>query len=161
MRWVPPFNTILSMANRGRYATLIARQEALTSCMGAGTTWEMTMNLLLDKPHPILGVSMHHILMNIPSVSNPSKPLFNAIYQQWQSNNVVNFCFLPKHKSVTKTTIASLIPFLRDTWCMVYECFLHRGQIKTPFLKVRPHLKARVFSWRSWHHRLPGWGWWA
>jgi len=45
MRLVPPFNTILSLANKGKYATLIARQAALSSCMGVRTTWEMSTNL--------------------------------------------------------------------------------------------------------------------
>jgi hypothetical protein len=31
MRLVPPYNTILSMANKGKYATLIARQAALSA----------------------------------------------------------------------------------------------------------------------------------
>jgi len=61
---VPPCYTILSMANKGKYATLIARQAALSSCMGVGTTWEMTTNLLLDRPWPSSKLTLWQILMN-------------------------------------------------------------------------------------------------
>ncbi len=39
MRLVPPFNTILSVGNRQKYASLIARQAALNPRLGTGTTW--------------------------------------------------------------------------------------------------------------------------
>jgi len=112
MRLVPPFNTILSMGNKGKYAALIAHQGALSSCMGVGTTWEFTTNLLLDHPEPKSGLSLCQILMQIPSQVRSDKPLFHAIDHQWRSENMVNFCY----EMDARTTIAGLIPFLRDSF---------------------------------------------
>jgi len=115
MHLVQPFNTILSMANKGKYATLIARQAALSSCMGVGTTWEMTTNLLLDRPEPSSKVTLRQILMNIPSQVFPGKPLFHSLDKQWRSENGVTFCFLPENEADARTMIAGLIPYIRDT----------------------------------------------
>jgi hypothetical protein len=84
--------------------------------MGVGTTWEFTTNLLLDRPEPKSGISLRQRLMDIPSQIGLDKPLFHAINKQWRSENVVNFCFLPENETDARTTIAGLIPFLRDSY---------------------------------------------
>ena len=58
MRLVPPFNTILSAGNRQKYASLIARQAALNSRLGTGTTWEFSTDLMIDHPEPTTGLSL-------------------------------------------------------------------------------------------------------
>jgi hypothetical protein len=67
MRLVPPFNTILSQGNKQKYASLIARQSALNARLGTSSTWEMSTNLLIDRPEPKTGISLRQLLMSIPS----------------------------------------------------------------------------------------------
>jgi hypothetical protein len=121
MRLVPPFNTILSSGNRQKYASLIARQSALNSRLGSGTTWEFSTNLMIDRPEPSSGLSLRQILMAIPSQVFPHTPLFHTIDKQWRSENGVTFTFLPENESDARSLIAGLIPFLRhtaDPWYM-------------------------------------------
>jgi len=146
MRLVPPFNTILSMANRGKYAALFARQAALTSCIGVGPTWELTTNLLLDKPHPTTGLSMRQILMKIPTDNTSNKPLFHAIDCQWWSYNVVNFCFLPEHESDARTIIAGLVPFLNDSYDPWYLKAFSTEAKQRHFSSHWDHNTRQVFS---------------
>jgi hypothetical protein len=83
MRFVPPFNTILSSSNRQKYASLIARQSALNSRLGSCTTWEMSTNLMLDRCEPKSGFSFRQLMMAIPSQVFPGTPLFHSIDKQW------------------------------------------------------------------------------
>jgi hypothetical protein len=121
MRLVPPFNTILSSGNRQKYASLIARQSAINSRLGSGTTWEFSTNLMIDRPEPSSGLSLRQILMAIPSQVFPHTPLFHTIDKQWRSENGVTFTFLPENESDARSLIAGFIPFLRhtaDPWYM-------------------------------------------
>jgi hypothetical protein len=146
MRLVPPFNTILSLANKGKYATLIARQAALSSCMGVGTAWEMSTNVLLDRPEPSSKVSLWQLLMNIPSQVFPGKPLFHSLDKQWRSENVVTFCFLPKNKADAGTMIAGLIPYIRDTHDPWYlSAFLTEAKLQHQSSRW-DHKTRQVFS---------------
>jgi hypothetical protein len=115
MRLVPPFNTILSQGNKQKYASLIARQSALNSRLGTSSTWEMSTNLLIDRPEPKTGISLRQLLMSIPSQIFPGTPLFHTIDRLWRSENVVSFTFLPENDSEARTIVAGLIPFLKDT----------------------------------------------
>jgi hypothetical protein len=115
MRLVPPFNTILSTGNRQTYASLIARQSALNSRLGTGTTWEFSTNLMLDRPEPTTGHSLRDVIMAIPSQVFPGTPLFHTIDKQWRSETGVTFTFLPENDSDARSIIAGLIPFLRHT----------------------------------------------
>ena len=112
---VPPFNTILSAGNRQKYASLIARQAALNSRLGTGTTWEFSTNLMIDRPEPTTGHSFRQLMMSIPSLVFPGTPLFHTIDRQWRSENGVTFTFLPENDSEARSIIAGLIPFLRHT----------------------------------------------
>jgi hypothetical protein len=146
MRLVPPFNTILSLSNKGKYATLIARQAALSSCMGVGTTWEMSTNLLLDRPEPSSKVSLRQLLMNIPSQVFPGKPLFHSLDKQWRSENVVTFCFLPENEADARTMIAGLIPYIRDTHDPWYlSAFLTEAKLRHQSSRW-DHKTRQVFS---------------
>ena len=115
LRLVPPFNTILSAGNRQKYASLIARQAALNSRLGTGTTWEFSTNLMIDRPEPTTGHSFRQLMMSIPSLVFPGTPLFHTIDRQWRSENGVTFTFLPENDSEARSIIAGLIPFLRHT----------------------------------------------
>jgi hypothetical protein len=83
MRLVPPFNTILSTSNKHKYASLIARQSALNSRLGSSTTWELSTNLMIDRPEPKSGISFRQLMMSIPSQVFPGTPLFHSIDRQW------------------------------------------------------------------------------
>jgi hypothetical protein len=50
MRLVPTFSSILSGANKSKFASCLSRQAALSSGLAFGTTWEMTnrVQLALD-----------------------------------------------------------------------------------------------------------------
>jgi len=52
MRLVPLFSSVLSMNNRTKFASCLARQAALSAGLGTCTTWEMSTNLMLDKIDP-------------------------------------------------------------------------------------------------------------
>jgi hypothetical protein len=121
MRLVPPFNTILSSSNGQKYTSLIAHREALNSRLGTGTTWEMSINLLLDHPAPNTGHSFCQLMMSIPLQVFPGTPLFHTIGKQWRSENGVTFTFLPENGSDARNIIAGLIPYLHytgDPWYM-------------------------------------------
>jgi hypothetical protein len=121
MHLVPPYNTILSTANKGKYATLIACQAALSACIGVGTTWDFTTNLLLDRPEPKTKISIRQILMSIQSQTCTGKPVFHTIDKQWHSENVLTLSFFPENETDARTLIAGLVPFIRyshDPWYM-------------------------------------------
>ncbi len=146
MRLVPPFNTILSSGNRQKYASLITRQSALNSRLGTSSFWEMSTNLLLDKPEPKTGFTFRQLMLSIPSQVFPGTPLFHTIDKQWRSENVVVFTFLPENDSDARTIVAGLIPFLKDT---ADPWFLN---MFTPEAKIRhaaskwDHETRQVFS---------------
>jgi hypothetical protein len=52
MRLVPTFSSILSGANKSRFALCLSRQTALSAGLASGTTWEMTNNIMLDQQDP-------------------------------------------------------------------------------------------------------------
>ncbi len=115
MRLVPPFNTILSSGNRQKYASLITQQLALNARIGTCTTYEMSTNLLLDKPEPKTGVSFRQIMLAIPSQVFPGTPLFHSIDKKWRTENEVIFTFLPENDADARNVVAGLIPFLNST----------------------------------------------
>jgi len=114
MRLVPTFNSVLSSANKAKFASCLARQSAMTAGMATGTTWEMATNLMLDTKDPGTGKFFRQIMMAITPEDMPDISLFRTIDRQWRSNNVVTFTFQPKHKAEARSFIAGLIPFLRD-----------------------------------------------
>jgi hypothetical protein len=121
MRLVPPFNSILSSGNRQKYASLLARQAALNSRLGSGTTWEFSTNLMIDRLEPVSGISLRQLMMDIPSQVFPGTPLFHTIDKQWRSETGATFTFLPENDSEARSIIAGLIPFLKhtaDPWYM-------------------------------------------
>jgi len=58
MRLVPIFSSILSGANKSKFASCLSRQAAPLSGLASGTTWEMTNNIMLDQQDPISGVTL-------------------------------------------------------------------------------------------------------
>lgn len=83
MRLVPPFQSIISFSHKSKFASLVARQAALSSRLGMSKTWELTTNLILDYPEPKTGLTLHQILMSIPSQAFPGTPLFHTIDRIW------------------------------------------------------------------------------
>ncbi len=118
MRLIPPFNTILSRDNKVKFATLVARQEALNRRLAQTTTWEFATNLLLDKPSPTTGMSIRQVLMNIPSTEYEGASVFHTIDRSWRDENGVTFTFVPENDSDGRMYVAGLIPYLRsiDPW---------------------------------------------
>jgi hypothetical protein len=123
MRLVPTYNSVLSVNNKTKFASCLARQAALTSGLATGTTWEMSNNLMLDQadPNDPRGITFRHLIMSIPSMEDLDLPLFHTVDKQRRSDNVVTFTFRPKHEAEARSIIAGLIPFLRDEG---YEFFL-------------------------------------
>jgi hypothetical protein len=106
----------------------------------------MATNLLLDKPEPKSKISLHQILMSIPSQAHSNKTLFHAIDAQWCSNNVVNFCFLPENEADARRIIAGLVPYLwdsHDPWYM--SAFSNEANFDT-----NPHGGIIKCGWCSW-----------
>jgi hypothetical protein len=54
MRLIPPYQTLISAADKGKYGAVVARQSAFLSRLAAGTSFEFTSNLVLDRLHPVL-----------------------------------------------------------------------------------------------------------
>ncbi len=73
---VPPFQTILSYAYKGKYSALVTRQANLTSRLCTGSTWELSSNYVLDRVHSSSGLSLRKVLMDIPSSVFPKTPYF-------------------------------------------------------------------------------------
>jgi hypothetical protein len=121
MRLVPPFNTILSSSNRSKYASLIARQSSLLACLGVGSTWEFSTNLVLDHPHPVSQITLRQHLMDIKSMAFPGKPLFHCLDRQWRSETGVSFCFCPENEADARSVIAGLVPMFQDNYSAWYS----------------------------------------
>jgi hypothetical protein len=114
MRLVPTFNSVLSTANKLKFASCLARQAALSAGLASGNTWEMATNLLLDAKDPNSKKSFRQVMMSIHPLASPDISLFHTIDRQWRSENVVTFTFRPEHEPEACSFIAGLIPFLRD-----------------------------------------------
>jgi len=50
--------TILSYSHKTKYSSLVARQAAVSSRICSGSTWELTANLILDRPEPSSGLTL-------------------------------------------------------------------------------------------------------
>jgi hypothetical protein len=105
MRLFPPYNTILSTANKGKYATLIACQAALSACIGVGTTWEFTTNLLLDRPEPKTKISIRQILMSLQSQTCTGKPVFHTIDKLWHSEMLLHLVSFLRTKQMQERSL--------------------------------------------------------
>jgi hypothetical protein len=115
MRLIPPYQSVISAADKGKYGAVVARQSAFLSHLATGTTSEFASNLILDRPHPMLRASLHQVLMEIKSSIYPDFPVFHSIDRTWRSDSSVTFTFLPENESDARMYIAGLVPYLRDT----------------------------------------------
>lgn len=52
MRLIPPFNSVISASDKGKYGAVVARQAAFIARLASGTSFEFASNLILDRPHP-------------------------------------------------------------------------------------------------------------
>ncbi len=118
MRLIPPFSTILARDNKIKFATLVARQEALNRRLAYTTTWEFASNLLIDKPHPVSGVTFRQLILQIHSSKYPGVSVFHTVDRSWRDENGVTFTFVPEHDSDGRMYVAGLLPYLRsvDEW---------------------------------------------
>jgi hypothetical protein len=114
MRLVPPYQSI-TFGQKTKFASLVARQAALSARICTGSTWELTANLVLDRPEPQQGVTLRQILLNIPSKIFHKKPLFHTVDRSWRSQTGITFTFLPENEEDARSFIAGLIPFLKAT----------------------------------------------
>ncbi len=115
MRLIPPYQSVISAADKGKYGAVVARQSAFLSRLAIGITSEFASNLILDRPHPMLRASLHQVLMEIKSSIYPDFPVFHSIDRTRRSDSSVTFTFLPENKSDARMYIAGLVPYLRDT----------------------------------------------
>jgi len=93
MRLVPTFTSILSINNKTKFASCLAHQVALGSGLATAVTWEMTINLLLDKINPARGISFQNLMMSLSPIDKPGTILFHTIDKQFRSNNIMEFTF--------------------------------------------------------------------
>jgi hypothetical protein len=82
MRLIPPYHTIISVDNKIKFSTLVARQEAINKRLATSTTWEFATNLTLDTPEPQSGTYLRQVLMSIPSSIYPNVPVVHSIDRQ-------------------------------------------------------------------------------
>jgi hypothetical protein len=115
MRIVPPFQTILSYSHKIKYSSLVARQAALLSRICSGSTWELSANLVLDRPEPGSGRTLRKILLSIQSQVFSSTPLYHTVDRTGRSSNRVTLTFHPENEADARSHIAGLIPFLKAT----------------------------------------------
>jgi hypothetical protein len=115
MHLIPPFQTLITFGQKAKYASLGARQAAINSRLCTGSTWELSVNLVLDKPEPENGFSLRQLILNIPSRAFPNKPLFHTVDRHWRSQTGITFTFLPENEEDARSYIARLIPFLKET----------------------------------------------
>jgi hypothetical protein len=66
---------------------------ALGSGLATAVTWEMTINLLLDKINPARGISFQNLMMSLSPIDKPGTILFHTIDKQFRSNNIMEFTF--------------------------------------------------------------------
>lgn len=142
MRFIPPFNTIVSSNNKMKFPTLVARQLAINQRIGTGTSGELVTYLALDKQNPNTGRTLRQVLMDIPSSNHENVPVFHSMDRQWRSENVITFTFLPDNESDAREYIAGLIPFLKaspDSWFLKFFSkdakYLHRHNVWDPSTK--------------------------
>jgi hypothetical protein len=106
---------MITFGQKAKFASLVARQAAISARICTGSTWELAVNLVLDRPEPQEGITLRQISMNIPSKAFPSKPLFHTVDRLWWSQNGITFTFLPENEEEARSFIARLIPFLTAT----------------------------------------------
>lgn len=117
MRLVPTFTSVFSSNNKGKFASCIARQDAIIKGLATCTTWEMASNLVLDRKSPS-GQSFHQLMMSIQH-SETKLPLFHTIDKLFRSETGVVFSCRPEHNTEARDIVAGLVPMLRDegyTW---------------------------------------------
>jgi hypothetical protein len=71
MRLIPPYQTVISAADKQKYGAVVARQSAFLSRLATGTSFEFATNLSLDRPHPGSGTALRQVLMGIKSSGVP------------------------------------------------------------------------------------------
>jgi hypothetical protein len=115
MRLIPPFYTMITFGQKAKFASLVARQAAMTVRICTGSMWELVTNLVLDRKEPNTGRNLRHILLEIPSTAFPNKPLFHTVDRLWKSQTGITFTFLPENEEEARSFIAGLIPLIKET----------------------------------------------
>jgi len=113
MRLVPPFQSIISFNCKTKYSSLVALQAALSEMLCTSSTWELSVNLILDKPEPTTGFTLHQLILSIPSQIMSTKPLFHSVDRTWRSSNGITLSFLPENEADARSHVAGLIPFIK------------------------------------------------
>jgi hypothetical protein len=84
------------LVKKAKFASLVARQAALTARICTGSMWELAANLVYDRKETNTGRTLRHILLEIPSTAFPNKPLFHTVEGLRKSQTGITFIFLPK-----------------------------------------------------------------
>jgi len=113
MRLVPPFQSIISFNCKTENASLVARQAALSERLCTSSTWELSANLILDKPEPTTGFTLRQLILSIPSQIMSTKPLFHSVDRSWRSSNGITLSFLPENEADARSHVAGLIPYIK------------------------------------------------
>jgi len=106
---------MITFGQKTKFASLVACQAASSARLCTGSTWELTANLVLDRPEPQQGLTLRQNLLNILSKIFQNKPLFHTVDRSWRSQTGITFTFLPENEEDARSFIAGLIPFLKAT----------------------------------------------
>jgi hypothetical protein len=115
MRLVLPFQSMISFNCKTKYASLVARQAALSDRLCSSLTWELSANLVLNKPKPVSGLTLRQLILDIPSQLMASKPLFHSVDRTWHSQTGITLTFLPENEANARSFVVGLIPYIKVT----------------------------------------------
>jgi hypothetical protein len=77
MRIIPTFKAVFSSEGKSGFGTLVSLQSALQQKIATGNSWEFNSNLALDEICPTDGKTLRELIMEIPSPSDSTIPLFH------------------------------------------------------------------------------------
>jgi hypothetical protein len=115
MRLIPPLDALSDANRQENYGSALSKQASFVAKMGKGQSWELTLNLILNKKEPSTGLSLRQLIMAIPSSQHPKYPLFHCVNKGWKEGSTIVFHFLPCNESEARMYISGLIAYLRAT----------------------------------------------
>jgi hypothetical protein len=133
MRLIPPLDALSDSNRQENYGAALAKHASFVSKMGKGSSWEFTSNLILDKQEPTTGLSLHQLIMAIPSSKHPNYLLFNCVNKGWKEGSTVVFHFLPSNESEARMYISGLMAYFH---AMALPWYL---ELFTPVARAKSH----------------------
>jgi hypothetical protein len=105
MRIIPTFKAVFSSEGKSGFGTLVSLQSALQQKIATGNSWEFNSNLALDEICPADGKTLRELIMEIPSSSDSTIPLFHSVDKMWRSERGVCFTSHLSMKQMQECTL--------------------------------------------------------